>query len=297
MTRKQLEELRNQLYQLRLRSERRYKRLLVRLFNQMEEAVQGLEKPEEIIAALRRVSGTRLYIETAHEAARQMATMMAAGQRATWRLAAKESGQGRRIYQALLKETQSPAIGQAINEIVTQNSQLIRTVPHNIANEFSHLAQKRWTEGVRPDEITLEMRARATHLKEYEARRIARTESAKASSALVRARSEALNLDFYIWRTARDGDRVRHSHQIMEGVICRWSDAPNPEALAGEKSHGAYHSGGIYNCRCIALPILALEDISFPCKVHKGGAIHRVGSLKEFRSLFGIGEPSIGAAY
>lgn len=47
MTRKQLEELRNQLYQLRLRSERRYKRLLVRLFNQMEEAVQGLEKPKK----------------------------------------------------------------------------------------------------------------------------------------------------------------------------------------------------------------------------------------------------------
>lgn len=290
MTRKQLEELRNQLYQLRLRAERRYKRLLVRLFNKMEEAVKGLEKPEEIIAALRSVSGTRLYVETAHEAARQMATMMAAGQRATWRLAAKESGQGRRVYQALLRETKSPAIAQAINEIVTQNSRLIKTVPHDIANEFSHLAQKRWVQGVRPDEITLEMNARVTRLKEYEARRIARTESAKASSALVQARSEALNLDFYIWRTARDGDRVRDSHQIMEGVICRWSEAPNPEAMAGEKSHGAYHPGGIFNCRCIALPILALEDISFPCKVHKGGTIHHVGSLKEFRSLFGIGE-------
>lgn len=61
-----------------------------------------------------------------------MATMMAAGQRATWRLAAKESGQGRRIYQALLKETQSLPIGQAHNEIVTQNSQLIRTVTFTI---------------------------------------------------------------------------------------------------------------------------------------------------------------------
>ncbi len=290
MTRKQLEELRNQLYQLRLRSERRYKRLLVRLFNKMEETIQGLEEPEEVIAALRRVSGTRLYTETAQEAARQMVTMMAAGQRASWRLAAKESGQGRRIYQALVKETSSPLMAQTIHEIVTQNSWLIKTVPHNIANEFTHLAQKRWTEGIRPNEITLEMKARANHLKEYEARRIARTESAKASSALVQARSEALNLNFYIWRTARDGDRVRDSHQLMEGVICRWSEPPNPEAMTGEKSHGAYHPGGIFNCRCIALPILALEDINFPCKVHKGGAIHRVGSLKEFRIMFGLGE-------
>lgn len=288
MTRKQLEELREHLYQLRLRSERRYKRLLVRLFGKMEEAIKDLEKPEDIIEALRHIPSTRLYIETAHEAARQMATMTAAGQRATWRIAAKYSGQGKRIYQALIKEMQNPAIGQTINAIVTQNSLLIRTVPHDIANEFSHLAQKRWTEGLRPEEITKEMHARATHLKEYEARRIARTESAKASSALVEARSEALGLDLYIWRTARDGDRVRESHQVMEGVICRWSDPPNPERLAGEPSRGAYHPGGIYNCRCIALPVLALEDISFPCKAHANGKIHSIGSIAALKKLYGI---------
>lgn len=290
LTKKQLEEVRNQLYQLRLRSERRYKRLLVRLFGKMEEAVQGLEKPEDIMAALRHLSSTRLYTETAREAARQMATMVASGQRATWRIAAMESSQGRRIYQALMQEMKNPAMSQSINEIVTRNAQLIKTVPHDIANEFSHLAQKRWMEGVRPDEITLEMNARVTHLKEYEARRIARTESAKASSALVQVRSEILHLDFYIWRTARDGDRVRDSHQLMENVICRWSEPPDPEAMAGEKSRGAYHPGGIYNCRCIPLPILALEDIHFPCKAHKGGVIYSIGSMKEFRCLFGIGE-------
>ena len=288
MANPQPSDTRTNSVQLRQKAERRYYRLLNRLFRRAEQEIVGLEDPEKIIRALNHLSESRLFIEWAREAARQMATILAVDQKATWRLAAKASSQGRMIYKALLKETTKTAIGQTIQDIVVENSRLIKTVPSNMAKQLSKLAQKRWMEGKRPYEITQEILKKANHLREFEARRIARTESAKASSALVQARAEALGLEFYIWRTARDGDRVRKSHQIMEGVICRWSEAPNPEAMAGEKSRGPYHAGGIYNCRCIPLPVLALEDIEFPCKAHKGGAIHKVGSLVQFKRLFGI---------
>ena len=288
MAKPKLPDTRTASVQLRQRAERRYHRLLDRLLRRMEESIQGMDDPQEIIRTLRDLSNSRLFEELSREAARHMATMLAVGQKTTWRMAAKASSQGRLIYRALLKETTNTAIGSAINDIVYANSKLIKTVPRRMAEEFSELARKRWIEGKRPEVITREMNARATHLREFEARRIARTESAKASSALVQARAESLGLDFYIWRTARDGDRVRDSHQLMEGIICRWSDPPNPEAMAGEKSHGAYHPGGIFNCRCIALVIVALEDISFPCKAHKNGKIYTVGSLKAFKELYGL---------
>lgn len=272
----------------RRKAERRYRYMLNRLLKEVEKKISGLTDPDEIIRTLKIIAASPQFERLCEEAALNVATMVAVGQKATWRAAAAASSKGRAIYKALLSETTNTAIGKMIQDIVYENSKLIKTVPHKMAERFSKLSQQRWTEGVRPSAITKEILAEATNLREFEARRIARTESAKASTALVQSRAEAMNLDFYIWRTARDGDRVRESHQIMEGVICRWSDPPNPERLAGVRSYNAYHAGGIFNCRCIALPVIALEDISFPAKVHISGQIVKIQSLAEFKSRFSI---------
>ncbi len=69
---------------------------------------------------------------------------------------------------------------------------------------------------------------------------------------------------------------------------------PMPEVMhrdPGEKSSGhPYHPGGIYNCRCIALPVVTVQDIKFPAKVYKGGRIHTVGSIQALKKLI----PDIG---
>ena len=201
------------------------------------------------------------------------------------------SMKGREIYAALKKELTNTPVGIAVNEIVEGNSLLIKTVPRNLARQFSSYAQKMQMAGVRPEQIAAEMQKKAPQLAGYQVRRIARTESAKASTALIQARCESLGCDWYVWRTCMD-ERVRGypqgGHYKMEGVICRWSDPPNPEALfpyKGGKSAGSYHPGGIYNCRCIALPVVALEDISFPCRVHVHGKIVHIGSLNEFKKV------------
>ncbi len=66
----------------------------------------------------------------------------------------------------------------------------------------------------------------------------------------------------------------------MNGVLCRWSDPPNPEGMfGGHDSGGFYHPGGIYNCRCIALPVIDYRDISFPVRAHVHGSIYSIGSV------------------
>lgn len=272
----------------RRKAERRYRNMLDRLLREVERKIEGLTNPDDIIRTLKLIAISPQFARLCEETALNIATMTAVGQKASWRAAAAASSKGRVIYKALRAETTNTLLGQAIQEIVLENSKLIKTVPRNMAERFSKLAQQRWSEGVRPSSITKEMLTEAKHLREYEARRIARTESAKASTALVQSRAEAMGLDFYIWRTARDGDRVRESHQIMGGVICRWSDPPNPERLAGVRSYNSYHAGGIFNCRCIALPVIALEDIHFPAKVHICGKIETIQSLEAFRKRFAI---------
>lgn len=275
----------------RKKAERRYQRLVDRVLRMAENQVKLIPNatPADITRVLLQIAATPQFDEMCQAAAQQIVTMLAVGQKASWRAAARASSQGLKIYKALMQETTNTVLGQQISGIVAQNATLIKTVPQRMAQQFAELARKREFEGIRPEQITQEMLRKAPQLREFEAKRIARTESAKASTALVQARSESLGLDFYIWRTAGD-ERVRDAHSKMNGVICRWSDPPNPEAIAGVRSYGSYHPGGIFNCRCIALTVIAIEDISFPAKVHIAGKIETIGSLKSFKERFGLAE-------
>ena len=78
---------------------------------------------------------------------------------------------------------------------------------------------------------------------------IARTQVSKSSTALTRARSEELNLPWYIWRGSLD-QRERLSRPKMEDILFDSTLLPR-EMLVGLKSQGHYNAGDIYNCRCM----------------------------------------------
>lgn len=275
--------------QLRNRIETRYRRLISAVLMEAERRTLGMTDPAEIIRTLNNLTNSPEFARMCEAAARNTMTMLAAGERKSWRAAASASGNGRAIYKALENELTNSAVGQAVEQIVQENAKLIKTVPQSMAAKLSELSKQRYAEGLRPEAITKEIMQKQTQLREFEARRIARTESSKASTALTQSRAESIGLDFYIWRTANDGDRVRKSHQLMEGVICRWSDPPDPEAMAGEKSYGSYHPGCIFNCRCWAYVIVSIaDDITFPCKVHKAGSILTARNLADFKQMFGL---------
>ena len=79
---------------------------------------------------------------------------------------------------------------------------------------------------------------------------IGRTEAARSASVLVQARSEYIGAESYIWKTAGDW-KVRESHRKLNNHEFRWDNPP----LSDPPDHHA-HPGQIWNCRCVALPII-----------------------------------------
>jgi SPP1 gp7 family putative phage head morphogenesis protein len=79
---------------------------------------------------------------------------------------------------------------------------------------------------------------------------IARTETARSASVLVQARAQYVGAESYIWKTAGDW-KVRASHRRLNNHEFRWDDPP----LSDPPDHHS-HPGQIWNCRCVALPVL-----------------------------------------
>ena len=82
------------------------------------------------------------------------------------------------------------------------------------------------------------------------ARLIARTETARSASVLTQARAMHIGAESYIWKTAGDW-KVRPSHKRLNGRTFTWAEPP----LSDPPDHHS-HPGQIFNCRCVALPII-----------------------------------------
>ena len=234
----------------------------------------------------RLISFSEFLDRYADQAARKMVTgRLVEGQR-TWRSAARESMQGQLLYRALQNEMQGP-VGARYRQLIAQNAELIRTLPRLIVAKTTAMIATRQQEGSRAEISVPEL---LRHVTRVEAARIARTETSKASTALTQARSESLNLNFYVWRTSEDA-RVRLSHRKMAGVVVAWTDPPDPERLAGEKSSaGHYNAGNVWNCRCYPETLLSLNQIGWPHRVFHGGRI-TVMTLSAFRAVSNLPQP------
>jgi SPP1 gp7 family putative phage head morphogenesis protein len=240
----------------------------------------------DLIGLWNRLRGTSVRLLTipqwaemyAWQAAKRMITGLFVESAKTWRQAATESMRGPEIYAALQKELRGP-VGGRVRELIAENAKLIKTLPHDAAVRASKMAAMMQQRGERPKSIEQFLPTAFA----FEARRLARTEMSKASTALIEARSEDLGIPAFVWDTAQD-ERVRKSHRNMQGVIVFWKHLPSPEALIGQKSYGHYAPGGTFQCRCGPLPIVSTKQLSWPHKCYVGDRIQYV-SLAAFRRL------------
>ena len=146
-------------------------------------------------------------------------------------------------------------------------------MPEDVARKITAHASKMYLSGARSVEVEQYVRALAPKLADSRIRLIARTETSKAETALTRERSLNIGADWYQWQSSRDS-RVRPSHKNMDGVIVAWNNPPSPEQLIGEHSTlGRYHAGSTVQCRCIALPIVSLDEIRWPARVYTGSIV------------------------
>lgn len=147
-------------------------------------------------------------------------------------------------------DPQSPSIRAMVSRLQRQQVELITSLPTSAAKKAQEMSLKAVLEtGQRSEELIAQLRGLKPGYPEYAARRLARTESAKAQSAVVQGQAAELGIKQYVWSTVRD-EAVRSSHAKMQGKICDFADPPEVEP--GKR----YHPGGIYNCRCFCRPLL-----------------------------------------
>lgn len=219
-----------------------------------------------------------------NELARRMVFNVSKTNYRTWREAASRTSHSRQLHAYLQAEMAGPT-GSRVHQLVRENAKLISSLPIEVATMLNGEITKAQQNGARPGTVAKMASKRFPQLVKSRVNLISRTETAKASTVLTQARCERLAIEWYQWETSQD-QRTRQSHKNMNGVIVPWQQAPHPELLVGEKDQGAYQAGEIYNCRCLVIPILTLDDINFPARVYWQGSINRM-TKQAFKQVAG----------
>lgn len=234
---------------------------------------------EKYINDMRNFQNSEPFNSFVYSAVRRMVTPIAVQNMRTWRMAAKKATKNPSLYRMLMSEI-NQGLKSDIEIQIEENASLIKTLPTDVAKKVTKDISDMALKGMRASEIAKVIREQTDKYSRASAKLIARTEVSKTTTALTKARCDNLDLHWYVWRTMEDGDRVRKSHRIMEGVLVNWNEPPSPEALAGEKSVGNYHAGNIWNCRCYPEPLIEIDDISWPHKVYTNGKIQIMGKMQ-----------------
>lgn len=262
-------------YKRQERIRNQYYRTIINLYKDMLLNVKLYEEPLQIVKAICEISNTFEFNQFVNTYTQNLFTNIAVENAKDWRQAVLKSRKPNDFYQFLMECT----AGQ-INGLLTakslENATLIKTIPSIFAQKATEFATEAYEKGERASSVKTKVLEMYGDITEAEAQRIARTEVSKASSQLTQIRSKAVGINWYVWRTSKDA-RVRHSHDIMEGVLVNFNNPPSPEKLAGEKyTYGVYNAGEIFNCRCYPEPVVDLEDVTFPALVYHNGKIIRM---------------------
>lgn len=185
---------------------------------------------------------------------------------------------GQQIARLTKQKLETPNIKNVLIKHLNNNVSLIKSMPEQAAQRVEKLIYENVISGTYRSSALIPEIMKIGNITRNRAGLIARTETAKINSDLVKIRSENMGVYWYVWRTSQD-IRVRDTHRVMKDVLVKWDDPPSPEELLGEKSYGHYHAGQIFNCRCYSEPVIDIDDINWPHKVYRNGKIMMMRKL------------------
>ena len=159
---------------------------------------------------------------------------------------------------------EEPWLEPQLELFANQNAQLITNMTDNEINRVSGIVQRGLQEGSSLESIT-ESIEKSFGITRRHAKLIARDQTSKLNGSLTKLRQQNLGVQTYKWLTAGD-ERVRQSHRVLDGRICRWDD---PTVFLNVKT-GEWvkrstiggtevHTSQDVNCRC--QPIAQFEDM------------------------------------
>lgn len=200
-----------------------------------------IASPQPIMNALQRYAD--LLTPWSERVAARMLAEVAQRDAKAWADLGREQGR------LLKSEIANAPTGAVMRQLMSEQIKYITSIPKTAAQRVHKLVLESLVSGARSETIAKEI-MKTGHVAKAHATLIARTEAARASSALTQSRAQYVGSEGYIWRTAGDAD-VRELHKKLEGQFIRYDSPP----VAGENGEVA-HAGMIYNCRCWQEPVI-----------------------------------------
>lgn len=156
---------------------------------------------------------------------------------------------------------EEPWLKNQLELFANQNSQLITNMTDNEMERVSGMVQRGLQEGSTYESIA-ENIEKSFGITRRHAKLIARDQTSKLNGSLTKLRQQELGIDEYRWQTSGD-ERVRPSHRVLDGKICRWDDPTvylNEQTGKWEKRSTIggtnVHTSQDVNCRCVPIPII-----------------------------------------
>jgi len=160
----------------------------------------------------------------------------------------------------------------ALERWVSDNVDLIKTVPSNSLDKMKDIVYSSYMEGKPTTDIVKEIQ-RQYGMDKRHARLIARDQTAKLNAAITKHQQTDAGVSQYEWSTSRDGrvragditkggalDPMGDNHKRLEGGVFRWDDPPLVDRKRGRRCH----PGEDYQCRCCALPVFDIDNLDIP---------------------------------
>ena len=273
------------LWQPARRIEQAFARAMRRLARRLASLVRGIRSPGRIIEILREYAQSDDFRKFAEAVAMKMVTGLFRDLGHSWRQAAAKHGMGRELYQALMRELRMGRKGERLDQLITENTYRIVTLPEDIGKDVAAYVEREALKGRRASDIEKEIAKMFPHHTKARAELIARTQVSYTQTNLIRTRAESLGLRWYAWRAVGGGKgdgRTRTSHRSMSGVLVSWDDPPAPEDLFPrytktgrpyKNTLGHYHAGQAPRCRCYPETIIDLDLVTWPARVYRNGKI------------------------
>jgi SPP1 gp7 family putative phage head morphogenesis protein len=129
----------------------------------------------------------------------------------------------------------------------SSNVELIKTIPDRYFDRVIRDVSNAFIGGAHPETMAQQI-ADDYEIGLNDARRIARDQVGKLAAQVNQDRQESMGVTGFIWRTVHD-NRVRDSHEKLDGQHFEWDDLPIDEDTGEEISPGS-----AIQCRCYAEP-------------------------------------------
>lgn len=221
--------------------ELKYSRALLLVADQVEALLAGYNGSNIDRIGQRLDSYADILDDWAAHVARGMFADVDTKNRRFWRSMSQEIGV------QMARQLAETDIGVTVTQSLDAQVQLIKSLPRHAAEQAHEYVREAALKGQRASDIADRIMALGG-ITRRRAVLIARTETSRFSTELLKARAQTVGSTGYTWRTASDSD-VRPSHKFMSGRHVLWGSPPTLDGMTG-------HAGCLPHCRCYPEPVI-----------------------------------------